>query len=78
MYIVTMNFEDLIDLDVTSKFDVSSIQKGTQNAMQSHLNLLRRNRVELSRNFVETLEINELLDGLKNTRDEKLSPVYKV
>ncbi|KAE9522041.1 hypothetical protein AGLY_017561 [Aphis glycines] len=73
-----MDFEDLIDLGATSKFDVSNIQKGTQNAMRSHLNLLRRNGVELSRNLVETSDINELLDGLKNTRDEKLSPVYKV
>jgi len=73
-----MDFEYLVDLGVSSKFDVSNIQKGTQNAMRSHIKLLRRNSVELSRELVESEDMNTLLDSLVNTKNEKLSPEYKV
>jgi len=46
--------------------------------MRSHIKLLRRNGVELSRELVDSEDMNTLLDSLLNTKNEQLSPEYKV
>lgn len=46
--------------------------------IRSHLNPFQRIEVHLSREFVENININELLHSSVNSHNEKLSPEYKI
>lgn len=73
-----MNLEDLANLGDVSKFDISKIRKTTQMSMRSHLNLIRYNGIDLTRDYVQRHDMNEMLDGLKTRKNEPLKSEYKV
>lgn len=73
-----MNLEDLANLGDVSKFDISRIRKSTQMSMRSHLNLIRYNGINLTRDYVQNNDMNDMLDTLKTRKGEFLKPEYKV
>lgn len=73
-----MNIEDLASLGDVSKFDISRIRKNTQTSMRSHLNLIRRNGIELTRDYVQKHDMNDTLDRLKTRKGEPLKSEYKI
>lgn len=73
-----MDVGDLATLGDVSMFDASKIRKTTQLSMRSHLNLLRYNNISLTREHVQSNDMNKMLDGLKTRKGDLLKPEYKI
>lgn len=67
----------LMDIGAASSFDPSRLSSATVESMVSHINLLKRNNVPITKEAL-TADPVRLLDSLVTGKGKKLTPLYKL
>lgn len=67
----------LTDIGAASSFDPSRLSSATVESMVSHINLLKRNNVPITKQALIADPVR-LLDSLVTTKSKKLTPLYKL
>lgn len=67
----------LTDIGAASSFDPSKLSSATVESMVSHINLLKRNKVPITKQAL-TADPIRLLDSLVTSKGKKLTPLYKL